>query len=67
MIGFCLGMPLAAAIFELRDFPPVFGLLDAHACWHISTALLTPLWWLFVVEDFAGLAFTERLRLSSPK
>lgn len=29
--------PYLALPLELRDFPPVFGLLDAHATWHLVT------------------------------
>lgn len=26
-----------AAMFELGDFPPIAGLIDAHALWHLGT------------------------------
>ena len=40
----------AAAAFELLDFPPILGLLDAHALWHASTAPLGHLLWVYFVE-----------------
>jgi len=41
----------AAALLEVFDFPPLGGLLDAHACWHAATVPLTFLWWRFLRED----------------
>ena len=26
------------------DFPPLWGVLDAHALWHLATAVICPLW-----------------------
>ena len=40
----------ASAAFELLDFPPILGLLDAHALWHASTAPLGHLLWVYFVE-----------------
>ncbi|XP_065838220.1 post-GPI attachment to proteins factor 3-like [Oscarella lobularis] len=36
---------------ELGDFPPVFGLFDAHSLWHLATIPLPLLWYSFVVDD----------------
>ena len=36
---------------ELLDFPPLFGLLDAHALWHLSTVWIVYLHWNFSIED----------------
>ena len=36
---------------EVFDFPPVGGLLDAHASWHLCTVPLTYLWYAFVFCD----------------
>ena len=37
-------------VAELLDFPPLLGLLDAHALWHASTAPLGHLLWVYFVE-----------------
>ncbi|XP_067631616.1 post-GPI attachment to proteins factor 3 isoform X1 [Eurosta solidaginis] len=36
---------------ELLDFPPIFWLIDAHALWHLATALLIPLFYSFIIDD----------------
>lgn len=51
-IGF-LAMVLLAASCEVFDFPPVWGLIDAHATWHCLTAPMLPLWYQFWIEDTA--------------
>ena len=45
----------ACALAELMDFPPVYGLLDAHALWHCGTPATVWLWYQFARRD-AGLA-----------
>jgi hypothetical protein len=39
------------AAFEVFDFPPLWGLLDAHAVWHAATPVSTYLMWSFALED----------------
>ena len=34
-----------------------YGALDAHALWHATTVLLTPIWYSFVVSDSGGVLF----------
>ena len=46
-----LGLVLAAATCEVFDFPPVWGILDAHAAWHLMTAPMLPLWYGFWADD----------------
>ena len=45
----------AALALEVLDFPPVAGLLDAHACWHAVTVPLisgtAASFWTFVLGD----------------
>ncbi|KAI8929271.1 Per1-like-domain-containing protein [Entophlyctis helioformis] len=41
----------AAMSLEVFDFPPVWGVLDAHSLWHLCTAPLIPIYWDFFVED----------------
>jgi hypothetical protein len=38
-------------LFELLDFPPLLGLLDAHALWHGATAPLAYLLYSFLEAD----------------
>lgn len=46
------------ALAEVLDFPPVYGLLDAHALWHCGTPAAVWLWYQFARRD-AGLAAPE--------
>lgn len=41
----------AAALLEIFDFPPLFGLLDAHAIWHGLTPPLIYLYYDIAKED----------------
>ena len=41
----------AALSFEILDFPPFGGLLDAHALWHLCTVPLVYMWYDFVFAD----------------
>ena len=41
----------AALSLEILDFPPLVGLLDAHAMWHLCTIPLTYMWYSFVLAD----------------
>ncbi|KAK0492090.1 Per1-like protein [Armillaria luteobubalina] len=36
---------------ELFDFPPWGRIIDAHSLWHLSTALIAPFWYQFLVDD----------------
>ncbi|KAJ3187707.1 hypothetical protein HDU85_006100 [Gaertneriomyces sp. JEL0708] len=40
-----------AMSLELLDFPPLWGVLDAHALWHAATIPLVKLWYSFVLDD----------------
>ncbi|XP_051123049.1 uncharacterized protein LOC127245932 isoform X2 [Andrographis paniculata] len=40
-----------ALLLEICDFPPYWGLVDAHAVWHATTVPATYLWWSFVRDD----------------
>ena len=40
-----------AAILEAVDFPPLLGLIDAHAVWHALTVYLGFYWYKFLVLD----------------
>ncbi|EFJ44205.1 hypothetical protein VOLCADRAFT_44760, partial [Volvox carteri f. nagariensis] len=38
-------------LLEVLDFPPIGGLLDAHAAWHVATVVLTPLFYSWLHAD----------------
>ena len=40
-----------AAVAEVADFPPLGGVLDAHALWHCATVPCVWLWYAFVRSD----------------
>ena len=39
------------ALFEVFDFPPLWGLLDAHAVWHGATMWVGVAFWRVMIED----------------
>ncbi|KAI5079295.1 hypothetical protein GOP47_0004774 [Adiantum capillus-veneris] len=41
----------AAMLLEIFDFPPLWGLFDAHSLWHAVTVPLTYFWWGFIKDD----------------
>ena len=41
----------AAMSLEVFDFPPLWGVFDAHSLWHGSTVLLIPVLWDFNIDD----------------
>lgn len=43
----------AASALELLDFPPLWGLVDAHAMWHAATPLAVLEWYSFLAKDAA--------------
>ncbi|KAG9293533.1 hypothetical protein G9A89_005536 [Geosiphon pyriformis] len=62
--------PLSAVLYitvamclEIFDFPPIWGILDAHALWHASTIPLVGFWYDFLIQD----AKIEVLRKSKGK
>jgi post-GPI attachment to proteins factor 3 len=44
-------LSMGALTLQVLDFPPVFGLLDAHAIWHVLTIPLVYKWYQFVRGD----------------
>jgi hypothetical protein len=34
---------------ELFDFPPIWGMVDAHALWHLGTVVPTIAWYRYVL------------------
>jgi hypothetical protein len=51
-----------AMLFELLDFPPLWGALDAHAVWHCCTVPLTPLFYAWVARDAAWVEAMQKLQ-----
>ena len=49
-VGF-LTLILLAAICEVFDFQPIWGIMDAHATWHTLTAPMVPVWYRFWTKD----------------
>jgi len=43
---FCL-----ASLLEIFDFPPIYGIFDAHSLWHAATAPLAFMWYHFWYID----------------
>ncbi|GIL59133.1 hypothetical protein Vafri_14048 [Volvox africanus] len=46
-------------LLEVLDFPPLGGLLDAHAAWHVATVALTPLFYSWLHADVQAAAAPE--------
>ena len=46
-----LGLAYAALLLEVLDFPPIWGVVDAHASWHAATVPLTYLFYAFIRGD----------------
>jgi len=42
---------IAAAAFEIFDFPPLYGIFDAHSIWHAATVPLGHMWYYFWEAD----------------
>ncbi|KAL3420922.1 hypothetical protein PVAG01_07367 [Phlyctema vagabunda] len=49
--GLVVAWLIMAMSLELLDFPPVWGLLDAHSLWHLGTVAPTMLWYNFLIKD----------------
>ena len=48
--AFFAGLHLVA-LLEVLDFPPLAGLIDAHALWHLATPPLVLLWYRVLEAD----------------
>ncbi|PVI01414.1 Mn2+ homeostasis protein-like protein Per1 [Periconia macrospinosa] len=49
--GLIVAWILLAMSFELLDFPPWGGMVDAHSLWHLGTVGPTIWWYNFLVKD----------------
>jgi hypothetical protein len=50
LLAAVLGVAGATGL-EVFDFPPYFGIFDAHSLWHAATVPLVLLWWSWVKDD----------------
>ena len=57
----------AALSLEILDFPPLGGLLDAHALWHLCTVPLIYMWYSFVLADVNWATQTVQQQSSTEK
>ena len=51
-VVFVVGMH-ACMLLEVLDFPPLLGLLDAHALWHAATPPFVFAWYRMFAADAA--------------
>ncbi|KAJ1922531.1 hypothetical protein IWQ60_006458 [Tieghemiomyces parasiticus] len=47
----CVLLISAAMSLELFDFPPLFGILDAHSLWHLATIRIVYIFYAFLLQD----------------
>ena len=52
MMGATGGGLLLGLFFEIYDFPPIFLVVDAHACWHFSTPFVYMLFYSYFEENY---------------
>ncbi|CAM6109585.1 unnamed protein product [Calypogeia fissa] len=52
-------------LLEIFDFPPFWGVLDAHALWHACTVPITVFWWRFVKEDASFMTAVQQRQLDT--
>ncbi|RHZ69333.1 hypothetical protein Glove_284g112 [Diversispora epigaea] len=50
---------LMATSLEIFDFPPWWGIFDAHSLWHASTIYIISFWYEFLLEDARIESFRE--------
>ncbi len=50
---------MLAAMMEIFDFPPLFGLFDAHSLWHACTVPLGFFWYKFLRVDASTRVSTQ--------
>ncbi|KAJ1992398.1 hypothetical protein H4R33_001017 [Dimargaris cristalligena] len=47
----CVLLISAATSLELFDFPPLWGIFDAHSLWHAATIPITYMFYDFIIRD----------------
>ena len=53
VLASCCATWHAVSLAEVLDFPPLWGLLDAHGLWHCATPACVWLWYRFVKADLS--------------
>lgn len=51
LAGFSVIAVSCAMALEVFDFPPWFGVIDAHSLWHAATIPLVAVWYKFLLKD----------------
>ena len=51
----------ALMVFEVYDFSPIMWVLDSHAAWHLSTAIIPFYWYRFIIDDIYYLENYDKL------
>ncbi|KAI9285481.1 PER1 protein [Umbelopsis sp. AD052] len=51
LAGFSVIAISCAMALEVFDFPPWFGVIDAHSLWHAATIPLVAVWYNFLLKD----------------
>ena len=57
-ISCCLAL-IFGFLFVVFDFPPIWLLLDAHACWHATTACIAFLFYSYFRNDIEKTLIAE--------
>eukprot|EP00890_Picochlorum_soloecismus_P006626 jgi/Picsp_1/789/NSC_04278-R1_per1-like family protein len=52
LVSFIVSVNIAV-LLEILDFPPLLGIVDAHALWHLATIPLIYVWCGFVMHDIS--------------
>lgn len=60
--GLIVAWIILAMSLELFDFPPWWGMVDAHALWHLGTVGPTIWWYTFLVKDAQEDLHSPRLK-----
>ena len=60
--GLIVAWIVLAMSFELLDFPPLWGMIDAHSLWHLGTVVPTLWWYSFLIRDAQEDMANERLK-----
>lgn len=60
--GMIVAWIMLAMSLELLDFPPWYGLIDAHSLWHLGTVIPTAWWYSFLIKDAQDDLASSRLK-----
>ncbi|KIW12574.1 hypothetical protein PV08_09851 [Exophiala spinifera] len=60
--GLIVAWIILAMSLELFDFPPFWGMIDAHSLWHLGTVVPTIWWYSFLIKDAQEDLSTQRLK-----